>query len=115
MRDIIEAIQRGDARALLARNKFIYDVKRYIGEYLVLMEGLDAIAFTGGIGQQDAELRREVLAPLGFLGLRLDEQRNAQHELHITGSESIIAALVMETNEEIVVARETRRVVAEAG
>ncbi len=113
MREILAAIARGDRRALLARQKFIYDIKRYVGEYLVLMEGVDAVTFTGGIGQNDAALRKEVLSSLGFLGLRLDEQKNAAHERVITARDSRVRALVLETNEELVVARETLRVVSE--
>ncbi len=111
MRDINERIAQGCPRARLARRKFIYDIKRYIGEYLVLMEGLDAVTFTGGIGQHDAGLRAEVLSSLGFLGLRLDPERNAGHGPVITAPDSSVAALVVATNEEIVVARETVRVI----
>jgi acetate kinase len=111
MRDIQDAIKRGDKRALLARKKFIYDIKRYIGEYLVLMEGIDAITFTGGIGQKDADVRKEVLSPLHFLGLVLDESRNSAHNQTITAPDSKITALVLETNEEIVVARETKNLI----
>ncbi len=115
MRDIKEAARRGDRRALLARKKFIYDVKRYIGEFLVLMEGVDAITFTGGIGQRDAELRHEVLTPLRFLGLRVDDERNARHDQLISAPDSSVAVLVMETDEEIVVARETVAVIGGTG
>lgn len=111
MRDINEAIRNGSRRARLAREKFIYDIKRYIGEYLVLMEGLDAITFTGGIGQRDADLRSEVLGSLSFLGLELDEEANRQHSAKVTTAASSITALVLETNEEIVVARETVRLI----
>jgi acetate kinase len=111
MRDINDRIAQGCPRARLARRKFIYDIKRYIGEYLVLMEGLDAVAFAGGIGQHDADLRAEVLSSLGFLGLRIDPDRNASHGPIITAPDSNIAALVVATNEEIVVARETARVI----
>ncbi len=112
MRDIKAAMAQGNPRARLAREKFIYDIKRYIGEYLVLMEGVDAITFTGGIGQRDAELRKEVLTSLRFLGLKLDEHRNEAHDIQITAPDSAIVALVMETNEELVVARETERVIS---
>jgi acetate kinase len=115
MRDVNDAIARGSQRARLARQKYIYDIKRYIGEFLVLMEGLDAITFTGGIGQKDAALRQEVLSALGFLGFRLDETRNAAHGPVISADGSAITALVLETNEEIVVARETVKVVADRG
>lgn len=111
MRDIIAAVVEGNPRAILARQKFIYDIKRYIGEYLILMEGLDAITFTGGIGQKDAALRTEVLTALNFLGLKLDATRNQKHEPVITTTDSKITALVLDTNEEIVVARETVKVI----
>jgi acetate kinase len=111
MREILKAIDRGDQRALLARNKFIYDIKRYIGEYLVMLEGVDAISFTGGIGEHDAALRAEVLLSLRFLGVALDEERNAAHETVITRNDSPVRALVIQTNEEIVVARETVKVI----
>ena len=112
MRDINAAINNGDKKALLARNKFIYDIKRYIGEFLVLMEGLDAITFTGGIGQKDANLRKDVLKSLGFLGMELDESNNDTNEHMISSQKSKIKALVLETNEEIVVARETVKVIS---
>ncbi|MBN1559631.1 acetate/propionate family kinase [candidate division KSB1 bacterium] len=111
MRDINAAIRQGNERARLARDKFIYDIKRYIGEYIVLMEGLDAIAFTGGIGQRDADLREQVLLSLGFLGVKIDRHKNSLHAPIITTEDSRISALVMETDEEIVVARETMKVV----
>ena len=111
MREINSAIERGDDRARLARNKFIYDIKRYVGEYIVLMEGLDAITFTGGIGQKDADLRSQVLKSLKFLGLELDESRNQNHESIISSDKSNIKALVLQTNEELVVARETVKVI----
>ncbi len=111
MRDINSAITRGNERAKLARDKFIYDIKRYIGEYLVLLQGVNAVTFTGGIGQKDAALRQEVLDSLQFLGLKLDSELNSTHSPIITTADSSITALVMETNEEIVVARETVAVI----
>ncbi len=115
MRDIKLAIEKGDKRALLARNKFIYDIKRYIGEFIVLMEGLDAITFTGGIGQKDAELREEVLSSLAFLNLKVDSAANLKHGPLISSKDSKIKALVLDTNEEIVVARETVKVIQQKG
>lgn len=111
MREINEAIENNNKQALLARNKFIYDIKRYIGEYLVLMEGINAITFTGGIGQKDSALRKEILNSLKFLGADIDESKNANHEQIISTDNSKITALVIETNEELVVARETQKVI----
>jgi acetate kinase len=111
MRDILDAMEKGNARAKLAREKFIYDIKRYIGEFIVLLQGVDAITFTGGIGQRDADLRENVLSALEFLGFRLDAQANAMHKEIIHAQDSAFKALVLETNEEIVVARETAGVI----
>jgi acetate kinase len=111
MREIIAAAEKGDRRAMLARQRFIYDIKRYIGEYLVLLEGADAIVFTGGIGQRDAALRQEVLSSLAFLGVKLDPEKNRAHAQMITADGSTIIGLVLVTNEELVVARETVRVI----
>jgi acetate kinase len=111
MRDINESAAKGNPRAQLARKKFIYDIKRYVGQYLVLLEGVDAITFTGGIGQKDPALRAEVVRPLYFLGLRLDEARNIAHERRVSADNSAVAVLVLDTNEEIVVARETARLI----
>ncbi len=111
MRDINEAIAQGDKKALLARDKFIYDIKRYIGEFLIVLEGLDAVTFTGGIGQRDANLRKQVLSSMQFLGIKLDESRNYANKTIISADDSKISALVLETNEEIVVARETAKVI----
>jgi len=109
MREIKEAIKNGNERAKLARNKFIYDVKRYIGEFMVIMEGVDAITFTGGIGQKDHELRKEVLASLSFIGMIIDNQSNEKNNTIISSALSPVKALVINTNEEIVVARETKK------
>jgi len=111
MRDVNEAIAQGDEKALLARNKFIYDTKRYIGEFLIVLEGIDAVTFTGGIGQKDADLRKQVLSSMQFLGMKLDESRNDAHKTIISADDSKISALVLQTNEEIVVARETVKVI----
>ncbi len=113
MRDINEAIDKGNERARLARDKFVYDIKRYVGAYIILMQGIDAITFTGGIGQHDASLRKDVLNSLGFMGLKFDEQKNEHHQTRITTADSAITGLVLETNEEIVVARETVNVINE--
>lgn len=111
MREIKEAIKNGNQRAKLARDKFIYDVKRYIGEFMVVMGGVDAITFTGGIGQKDSELRKEVLDSLSFIGMITDNHSNEKNKTIISSPLSSVKALVINTNEEIVVARETKKVI----
>jgi acetate kinase len=112
MRDVREAMEKGSRGAKLAREKFIYDIKFYMGAYIFLMEGLDAVTFTGGMGQKDPELRAEVLRHLEFLGFRLDAAANVRNAERIDAPESKIAALVIETNEELIVARETVKVIS---
>jgi acetate kinase len=111
MREINAAIAQGNKRALLARQRFIYDIKRYVGEFLVLLGGLDALVFTGGIGQKDAALRAGVLAGLSFMGVKVDEAKNVANATVITADGSPVTGLVLVTDEEIVVARETVRVI----
>ncbi|KAA3616159.1 MAG: acetate/propionate family kinase [Calditrichaeota bacterium] len=109
MRDINAEIKNGSKRAKLAREKYIYDIKRYIGEYLVLMQGLDALTFTGGIGLKDSDLRQTITASLAFLGCKLDLSQNRNHDQKISASDSKISVFVLETNEELIVARETQK------
>ena len=111
MRDIIDAIESGSRGAKLARDKYIYDIKFYLGAYILLLGGLDAVCFTGGMGQKDPELREEVLNSLRFLGFSLNTAANAANAGRIDAPDSKIAALVLETNEELIVARETVKVV----
>lgn len=111
MREVLKAAEAGSQRAVLARRKFVYDVKRYVGQYIVLLGGLDALAFTGGIGENDAALRAEVVESLEFLGARLDAAANAAHHWRISREDSAFPVLVIPTDEELVVARETVRVV----
>ncbi|MDD5071132.1 MAG: acetate/propionate family kinase [Patescibacteria group bacterium] len=115
MRDILHEIEKGGPlaeRCRLARAKLIYDIKFYMGAYILLMGGVDAICFSGGIGQKEPTLRAEVLGSLGFLGFVLDDVANMRDEQIISDPCSSIKAVVLETNEEIIVARETVRVVS---
>ena len=115
---VIEAeAEAGNERADLAFRKFVYDVQRYVGEYLVMLQGIDAIAFTGGIGENSVRVRREVCSCLSFMGLRLDEKMNEspEGEARITEPGSPVQAWVIPANEELVVARETERVLYGTG
>jgi acetate kinase len=115
VRDLELAAARGEARARLALDVFAYAVKKYIGAYAAAMGGLDAIAFSGGIGENGIEMRREICLGLDFLGVDLDDQRNQvrKTEAIISKAGARVAVVVVPTNEEIVVARETARVISE--
>jgi acetate kinase len=116
MRELLaEAHENDDRRARLAIEIFCYRVRKYIGAYLAAMNGADALIFTGGIGENSAEVRARICAGLQWLGLELDEERNAAQ---IDGQEGIIsregarlAAYVIPTDEELLIARDTVRCV----
>lgn len=115
LRDLEEAAGKGHARAKLAIGVMVYEIKKYIGAFAAAMGGLDAVVFAGGIGENSWRVRQEVCAGLEWLGLRLDESKNratATGDHIISTPESPVAVLVIYTNEEIVVARETVKVLA---
>jgi acetate kinase len=115
MRQIMEKAQEGNQRAQLALDIFVYRVVKYIGSYVAAMGGADAIIFTGGIGENATGIRAKILEPLAFLGAELDQARNQSEarEKVITRDGSRIAAWVVPTNEELMIANKTAAIVAE--
>lgn len=118
LREIQQAAEDGDSRARLAINVFVHRARKYIGAYAAAMGGVDAIVFTGGIGENSASMRRRILQRLEFLGCVLDEDRNFDASISsdkdyalITTGRSRVEAIVVKTNEELMIAREARRVV----
>jgi acetate kinase len=113
LRDIEEAATRGNARARLAVEVLVYEVKKYVGAFAAAMGGLDVIAFAGGIGENSWGVREAVCRDMEFLGVHLDREINRQPasgDRLISSPNSNVAVLVVHTNEEIIVARETVRV-----
>lgn len=111
MREIKQAAQQGNARAELAISAFADEIVGYIGMFTAYLGGVDAIAFTGGMGLNDADLRRRVVKKLGFLNAVLDDEANQPgREGRISAPESGVALWVLETNEELMVARGCVRV-----
>lgn len=111
VRDIEAAASAGDGRAELALKVFAYQVRKTIGAFAAAMGGLDALAFTGGIGENSDALRERVCTRLGFLGIELDPKRNlgATPDCRISRDGSPVACLVLAAQEEIVVGREVYR------
>lgn len=105
------AATRGHARARLALRVHAYQLKKFIGSYLVAMNGADAIVFTAGVGENSARIRREIAESLRFAGARLDDNANTRGkgERCISTDRSKIALYVIPTNEELMIARETVR------
>ena len=113
-RDIDAAIKAGNQRANLAREMFIYRVKKYIGAYAAAMNGIDILVFTGGIGENDAFIRGEVVKGLSFLGMTLDEPKNAGsrgEEIVISTPDSKVTVCVIPTDEELMIASDTEALV----
>jgi acetate kinase len=112
VRDLAAAAEQGHAQARLALDVFAVEARRWLGHYLVQMNGADAIVFTAGIGENRTEIRASICAELDQLGIVLDPERNAAlraTEGVISTDSSRVKVLVIPTNEELVVARETRR------
>ncbi len=111
VRDLEEAAEQGHERADFALKVFVESIRQYLGSYLVVLGGADAIVFTGGIGENSQRIRREVCAGLDWAGISLDEEKNGSverdAEVCISADGSKTQIWVVPTNEEIVVARQT--------
>lgn len=110
MRDIIREMDGGSASASLAIDVFVHRLVKYIGAYTAVMNGLDALVFTAGIGENVPLIRSRVCSKLGHLGVRLDEGHNKSNALIISKGDTKPAVLVVPTNEELMIARETIRI-----
>ena len=108
-RDLGEAAAAGNDKAQLALDAFAYRVAKYVGAYAAAMNGVDAIAFTAGVGENDADTRKAILSRLTFLGLELDEEANKKRgeDNIISTPDSKVTVCVIPTNEELAIARET--------
>ncbi|MGA7721069.1 MAG: acetate kinase [Ignavibacteriaceae bacterium] len=113
MREILIAAKEGHKRSKYAFEIFAYRVKKYLGAFAAAMGGLDAFVFTGGIGENSPEVREEVCNGLEFLGIELDDERNKNKEKIISKASSLVPVLRIPTNEELVIARDTNRIVEE--
>ncbi len=114
MRDIMEEMEKGNERAKIAYEVFIYRVKKYIGAYLAVLNGADAIIFTAGIGENNAHIREDICRNLEFFGIKIDKEKNEQangKEVIISTDDSKVKVLVIPTNEELKIALETENIV----
>lgn len=115
MRDIKKAgLKENDERAMLALNVFHYKVKQFIGSYAASMNGVDAVVFTGGIGENSPENREGICENMDFLGIKIDKKKNDEiigDEADISAADSRVKVLVIPTNEELMIARDTKDIV----
>lgn len=117
MREITDAMQEGDKNATLAFEMYIYRLKKYIGAYAAAMNGLDTLVFTAGVGENSVVLRKAVCERMSFLGIELDEERNAVRSNEartISTDSSRVKVLVVPTNEELLIARDTYKIVLDS-
>ncbi len=109
-RDVQKAQKEGNKRADIAIQAFVYRVAKYIGSYVAAMNGVDAIAFTAGVGENDATIRKEICSYLGYLGVTVNDEANKLRgeEVKISGADSKVQVFAIPTNEELAIARETK-------
>lgn len=111
-RDLDEAASKGNARAELALEVFAYKIKKVIGEYSAVLNGVDAVVFTAGIGENSASIRKRILSGLDGIGIKIDEEKNKirGQEIDISTPDSKVRVLVIPTNEELTIARDTKEI-----
>ena len=112
-RDIEAAAKEGNKRAQLAIDNFVYQVVGYIGRFVAQMKGVDVITFEAGIGENGIDVRKEICDYLGYLGVKIDEEKNncRGKEVEISTPDSKVKVYVVPTNEELMIARETMELV----
>ncbi len=110
-RDIEAARKEGNHLAEVALEAFVYRVAKYIGAYTAAMNGVDAIAFTAGVGENDKKTRKEICDYLGYLGVKIDDEANDVRGKNrvISAADSKVKVMLLPTNEELAIARETKR------
>ena len=112
-RDIRNAAAEGNERAQLTLDILVHQIKRFVGGYAAEMGGLDAVIFTGGIGENDDSIRERICSEMEFLGLKIDTELNknaSRNEAVFSAPDSKVLAMVLPTNEEIMIARDTLEV-----
>jgi acetate kinase len=117
VRDLWAAAEKGHERAMLALDMFAYSVRRFLGARMAVLDRVDAIIFTAGIGERDPRLREKICAGLDHLGIELDVEKNKAciaKEMEITRPGSRVKVLVVPTNEELMIARDTVEVARKA-
>ncbi len=114
-RDVVAAAAAGNDRARLAIEMQHYQIIKFVGSYIAAMNGVDAIAFTGGIGENDKTLRKNICDSLGFVGVEISEEKNSirGEEIKISTENSKVNVYVIPTNEELAIARDTLKIISE--
>ncbi|MBQ3491997.1 MAG: acetate kinase, partial [Oscillospiraceae bacterium] len=115
-RDLEDGAKNGNEDCALAREKFCYEVAKYVGAYAAALNGIDVLTFTAGVGENDINVRAKVCEYLGFMGVKIDPERNAKRgtEMMISAPDSKVQVWVVPTNEELMIAQDTAELVKAA-
>ena len=112
-RDLEDGAKNGNEACALAREKFCYEVAKYVGAYAAALNGIDVLTFTAGVGENDGAVRARVCEYLGFLGVKIDPELNKKRgaELKISTPDSKVEVWIVPTNEELMIAQDTAELV----
>ncbi len=115
MRDIEDAIERGEEKAILALDMYEYRILKYIGAYAAVLGGVDVIVFTGGVGENQTSTRAKICEQLAFMGVTFNAEANKVRgeEIEISGADSKTHVVVIPTDEELMIAEDTSAIVKE--
>ena len=114
MRDLENAVAAGNPRAILAEKMYFYRIKKYVGAYAAALGGVDIIVFTGGVGENQCNCRSEVCEGLGFMGVKVDLEKNKVRgeEAVISTDDSKVKVVVIPTDEELMIASDTMAILS---
>ena len=112
-RDLEDGAKKGDENCALARDKFCYEVAKYVGAYAAALKGIDVLTFTAGVGENDCAVRAAVCEYLSFMGVKIDPELNSKRgkEMKISTPDSAVEVWVVPTNEELMIAQDTAELV----
>ena len=113
-RDLEDGAKAGNEDCALAREKFAYEVAKYVGAYAAALNGLDVLTFTAGVGENSAEVRADIVAGLEYMGVKLDAEKNKTRgvEAEISADDSRVKVYVVPTNEELMIAKDTKELIS---
>lgn len=109
MQELLE-LRKSDKHAAEAVDLFCYHVKKWIGTFVAVLDGLDALVFSGGIGENASEIRSAICSNIGYVGIEMDEQKNKNHSFQISTQQSAVKIFVIPTDEELIIARNAERI-----
>jgi acetate kinase len=111
MRDIIEMAEKGDKRAQVAIEVFVYRIQKYIGAYAAALNGVDVIVFTGGIGENSPQIRTRITDNFSYLGAKIDSAKNEDNENILSSDDSVVRLMSIPANEEMLIAQQAYTII----